>query len=327
MTGLKSSLGASPLMMTPAASIFAAFDRLLLCAVLGVASGGLLRAQFTDPRTYNNSPVGINQFTIGYGYAHANASIDSSLVITGAKLNLNSALLDYTRGVSFFHRYAWLEASVPAARLDGAVTGTAIQGSVSGAGDAAFVVGTLLKGGPALGVRDFDAYEPATTLGASVTITAPTGLYRADRILNLGSHRWSFKPEFAVSHPFGPNHNWEIDGYANATFFSDNTSYHGRQLLGQDPIPGFEGHLSYSFTENIWASLDTRYSFRGDTILNGIDQDNSQRNFALGSEVNVSLSPQHSLLLLVAKGVLHRNGPASADFAVKYIFSWGHGLK
>jgi len=307
--------------------VFVVLDKLLVCAALTVVGCPALWAQFTDPHTYNNGPVGINQLTIGYAYAHANASIDSSLIIAGAKLNLNAGILDYTRAVSFFHRFAWVEASVPVAGLTGAVTGTAIQGSVTGAGDATLVFGALLKGGPALSAQDFPTYEPTTTLGASVTITAPTGLYHADRILNLGSHRWSVKPEIAVSHPFGPNHNWEVDGYANASFFSDNTTYHGREILRQEPIPGLEGHLSYSFTSNIWASVDTRYSFRGNTLIDGIDQDNSQRNLALGSEVSVSLSPQHSVLLLFAKGVLHRNGPAYADFAVKYIYSWGRGLK
>jgi hypothetical protein len=307
---------------------FLAFEKLLVCAALSVvASPGTLQAQFTDPHTYDNSPVGINQMTIGYGYAHANASIDSSLVLTGAKLNLNAGILDYTRGFSFFRRYAWAEASVPIAGLAGEVTGTRIQGSVTGVGDAAFVFGTLLKGGPALSVQDFDAYEPTTTLGASVTVTAPTGLYHADRILNLGSHRWSVKPEIAVAHPFGRNHNWEVEGYANASFFSDNTAYHGRETLRQRPIPGFEGHLSYSFTSNIWVSLDSRYSFIGNTILDGTDQDNPQRNLAVGSEASFSLSAKHSILLLFAKGVLHRNGPAYTDFSVRYLYSWGRGLK
>jgi hypothetical protein len=305
-----------------------AFDRVLVSAVLiVVACPCLLQAQFTDPRTYSNSPVGLNQLTLGYGFAHANASIDASLVIQGAKLNLNVGILDYERNVSFFHRFAWVEASVPIAGLNGAVTGTAIQGSVTGTGDSTYVFGTLLKGGPALGVQEFSTYVPTTTLGMSVTITAPTGLYDANKILNLGSDRWSFKPEIAVSHPFGPNHNWEVDGYANAYFFTDNTTYHGRQILRQDPLTGLEGHLSYSFTDNVWASVDARYAFRGDTLVDGVDQNSSQQIATVGSEVSLSLTPRHSLLLLFAKAVLYRNAPASTAFTIKYIYTWGKGYK
>src|SRR5215469_1512976 len=234
----------------------------LLCAcfVLSLLSH-LARAQFTDPRTYNNTPVGINQLELGYAYVHANASIDTSLIITGAKVDLNQGIIDYTRYFGLLHHLTWVEAGVPVAGLNGSVVGTNIQGSVVGAGDSSYAAGILLKGGPALSLPVFEKFEPTTTLGVSLTITAPTGLYNPNKILNLGSDRWSFKPEIALSHPFGPEQKWEFDGYGNVYFYTDNTSYHGKEILRQQPMPGVEGHISYSFNDSIWASLDTRYSF------------------------------------------------------------------
>jgi hypothetical protein len=67
-----------------------------------------------------------------------------------------------------------------------------------------------------------------------VAVTAPTGLYDPDKFLNLGSDRWSFKPEIAVSPPFGPGQKWELDAYANAYFYADNTAYHGREIPQRD---------------------------------------------------------------------------------------------
>jgi len=104
----------------------------------------------------------------------------------------------------------------------------------------------LLKGGPALSVAQFEDYKPTTSLGLSLTITGPTGLYHPDNILNLGSDRWSFKPEIALSHPFGPAQRSEIDAYANVYFYTGNTSYHGTEILRQQPLPGVEGHISHS---------------------------------------------------------------------------------
>src|SRR5262249_18373312 len=151
------------------------------------------------------------------------------------------------------------------------------------------------KGGPALNFAEFAAYKPTTTVGASLAITAPTGLYHTNRILNLGSDRWSFKPEIGISQPFGPDQKWQVDVYANAYFYTDNTAYHGAEILRQQALPGFEGHISYAFIDNLWASLDTRYSFRGETFVNGMTQNNPQKNFTLGSEVNLSLNPQNTL--------------------------------
>ena len=143
---------------------------LLVCLALSVAhSGRPLYAQFTDPRTYDNTPVGVNQLELVYAYAHANTSIDRSLVIADAELNVNQGTIDYTRYFSFFHRTAWVEPGVPIAEIDGSVTGTDIHGSSTGTGDSSYQFAMLLKGGPALSVAQFANYQPNTTVGVSLT--------------------------------------------------------------------------------------------------------------------------------------------------------------
>jgi len=283
--------------------------------------------QFTDPHNYDNGPVGVNQLEFAYGYAHSNASIDTSLTVIGAKFKLNEGSVTYTRYFGLVHRLFWVEASVPIAGLSGGISGTTIKGSTTGTGDSSYAVATLLKGGPAISISQFDDYHPTTTVGLSLTITAPTGQYNSNKILNLGSHRWTFKPEFAVSHPFGPAKKWQLDAYANAEFYTDNTAYRGVEILRQEPLPGVEAHLSYSFSEKVWASADTRYCFRGDTVLNGEDQDSSQQHFTIGTEVNVSLNDKNSLVLEFAKAIVHQNSPIYKGFAVKYSYSWGRGYK
>jgi len=300
----------------------------LLFICLGLAIPSFSRrvyAQFTEPHNYDNAPVGFNQLELAYSYAHANASLDTSLVVPGASFNLNQGNISYTRYLGFVHRLVWVEASLPIAGLGGSVGATIIQGSVTGVGDAGYTVSMLLKGGPVLSAKKFENYQPTTVVGMSLSITTPTGLYDSNKILNLGSDRWSFKPEIAVSYPFGPEQKWQLDSYANVYFFTDNTSYHGAEILRQQPLPGIEGHMSYSFSNSVWASLDTRYSFRGSTLVNGENQNNSQQNFILGSEVNVSLNRRSSLVFEFGKALVHRNGPASTGFAVKYSYAWGKG--
>jgi hypothetical protein len=296
-------------------------------ALVALRFPGKAYAQFTDPRNYDNGPVGLNEIDLEYAYARSNASVDTSLIVAGAKFSLNAGTIDYARYFSFIHRMAWVEATVPLGGLGGSVTGTNISGSTTGVGDSSYEFAMLLKGGPALSVEQFDSYKPTTTLGASLTVTAPTGQYNPNKLLNLGSDRWSFKPEFAVSHPFGPEQKWEFDAYVNAYFFTDNTSYRGREILRQQALPGLEGHLSYSFINNLWASVDTRYSFRGDTLVDGVNQNDGQQNFTLGSELNVSLNDKNSLVFEFAKALAHQNGPAYTGFAVTYSYTWGKGYK
>ena len=284
-------------------------------------------AQFANPRAYDNTPVGTNQLELRYEYVHANASIDSALIVPGANLRLDQGTIDYTRYLGLLHRLMWVEATLPVAGLSGSITGINIQSSTIGAGDSSYQLAMLLKGGPALTVAQFESYKPTTSLGVSLSITAPTGLYHSDKILNLGSQRWSFKPELALTHPFGPEQKWEFDAYANISFYTDNASYRAGQILGQQPLPGLEGHISYSFNDSIWVSLDTRYSFHGTTLLNGVTQNNAQQNFILGSEMNISLNPRNSLVFEFAKALVHDNGPALVGFSVKYDFTWGKGYR
>jgi hypothetical protein len=271
--------------------------------------------------------VGINQLEFGYAFGHGNASIDPSLTITGASLNLNQLTIDYTRYFGLLHHLMWVEAAIPVARLGGAITGTSIEGSTTAAGDSSYALAMLLKGGPALTPAQFADYIPTTALGASLTVTAPTGEYTADRVLNLGSDRWSFKPEIALSRPFGLEQKWQLDAYANASFYTDNTSYRGREILRQEPLVGLEGHISYSFTESLWLSFDTRYSFRGATFVNGADQNNAQQNVIVGSEMNVSINSRHSLLFEIGKVAVHQNSPDVVGFSVKYDYTWGEGSR
>ena len=283
--------------------------------------------QFTDAHNYDNNLVGINQIEFSYAYVHANSSIDSSLIIAGARLNLDQGTISYTRYFGVANHTTWVSAGVPIAGLGGEVAGTNIRNSISGDGDSSYQVGTLLIGGPALNSSQFENYKPTTIFGVSLSITAPTGSYDSTKILNLGAERWSFKPEFALSHPFGPHQKWQLDAYVNSYFYTHNTSYRGRTILRQEPLPGFEGHISYALNDKMWVSADTRYSFRGTTLVNGVDQDNSQRNFILGSEVNVSINARNSLLFEFGKALVHQNGPASVGFSVKYDYTWGRGYQ
>jgi len=284
-------------------------------------------AQFTDPRTYENLPVGINQLELSYSYVHANSSIDTSLIISGAHFDINQGTISYARYFGFLNRLMWVEASIPVAGLGGSINGTKIQGSITGAGDSSYTLAMLLKGGPALSAAQFESYKPTTTLGVSLAVTAPTGLYHPNKILNLGSDRWAFKPEIALVHPFGPEQKWHFEAYANVYFYTDNISYHGREILRQQPLPGIEGHISYSFNDRLWASLDTRYSFRGTTFINGVTQNNAQQNFVIGCETNLSINPQNSLVFEFAKAVVHNNGPALVGFSVKYDYTWPGSTK
>src|ERR1700751_3373550 len=163
---------------------------LFVCSVLAIPLFSYrVYAQFTEPHTYDNTPVGLNQIELAYGYAQANASLDISLVGEGEKFNVNQGSISYPRYFGLVHRLGWVEATLPIAGLGGSVSGTRLHGSVTGAGDSGYMLAMLLKGGPGLNVEQFENYKPTTIVGLSLTMTAPTGLYNSNKVLNLGSDR------------------------------------------------------------------------------------------------------------------------------------------
>jgi hypothetical protein len=52
-------------------------------------------------------------------------------------------------------------------------------------------------------------------------------------------------------------------------------------------------------------------------LVNDVNQNNAQQNFALGSEVNVSLSRRTSPAFPFDKALGHKNRPALTGFAFK----------
>ena len=281
-------------------------------------------AQFTDARNYAEGPVGLNSLEFTYAYVRGNASLDTALVVSSENLDLNKGTFSYTHNFSMLGRLAWVSANVPLASLAGTVAGTNASGSTSGLGDSSFELAMLLKGGPALSAAELASYERPMILGMSLTVTAPTGEYDGNKLLNLGSHRWSFKPELGISYPFGPERKWEVDGYINAYFFTDNTSYRGVEILHQEPLPGLEAHLSYSVTPGFWASLDSRYAFRGETVVDGLEQNNAQENLTVGAEASWAPNAHNSLDVVFAKALVHRNAPTYTGVSLSYTYSWGN---
>jgi hypothetical protein len=70
-------------------------------------------------------------------------------------------------------------------------------------------------------------------------------------------------------------------------------------------------------------AFDTRYSFRGTTFVDGVNQNNAQQNFILGTEMNISLNSRNSVVLEFAKALVHKNGPSVVGFGLKYDYTWG----
>jgi hypothetical protein len=238
-------------------------------------------------------------------------------------------ILTVYHSFSMFGRSANALASLPYARgnFQGTVAGAGLNLYRSGLLDSVYRVSVNLKGGPALEMRDFSKWKEKVLLGVSLKVEAPTGQYDPTKLVNWGTNRWSFKPEFGYSQRFG---GFVLDGYAGAWFFTQNSDfwsrnsyYPGTRSQSQAPIGAFEGHLSYNFNPRLWASLDGNYWFGGKTSIAGVVNPVSQlSNSRIGGTVSVPIGKHQSLKFAYSNGTYIRFGGNYQNVSVAWQYAW-----
>ena len=138
---------------------------------------------------------------------------------------------------------------------------------------------STLYGAPALTLKEFADWEQDLIIGASLRVVAPWSQYDDSKLVNIGTNRWSFKPEVGISKAIGP---WTLEATAAVTFYTDNDDFFGGNKLSQDPLYSLQGHVIYGFRSGIWASLDATYFTGGRTTVNGVLNSDLQQNWRVG---------------------------------------------
>lgn len=159
-------------------------------------------------------------------------------------------------------------------------------------------------------------------VGASLQVTAPLGQYDDDRAVNIGTNRWTVKPEIGASKSWGP---LSLELSAGVTIFEDNEDFLGL-TREQDPLYAFQSHLVYSFRRSLWAAFDWTYYVGGRTELDGIRNDDSQSSSRVGLTFSVPLSARLSLKIYGSTGVSARVGGDWDAVGTTLQVRWGAGL-
>ncbi len=215
-------------------------------------------AQELEPRAYSAAPIGSNFLAATYTLLQGDVLTDPSLPITDVRARINIYGAAYVRVFGLAGRTASIGLLLPFASGD--VSGNVLDASNSvhrtGMGDARVRLAVNLLGGPALTPAEFVKRTPATMVGASLTVVAPTGQYDPARLVNIGTNRWALKPEIGLSQPFG---NWFAEASAGVWLFGDNEAYLGGKQRQQSPLGVFQLHGGYQFRPGLWIAADAGF--------------------------------------------------------------------
>jgi hypothetical protein len=278
-------------------------------------------AQELEPRSYSPSPVGANFLVIAYTNTTGGVLFDPSLPFSDVDANLDALALGYGRTFGLFGRSASALIALPYVRgdLSGNVGEQARAISRSGLADPRIKLSVNLLGGPALTPAEFARRTPVTTLGASLTVVPPTGQYDSSKLINIGSNRWSFKPEIGVSVPLD---RWYLEGYAGVWLFTDNDDFFGGQHREQDPITSFQLHASYTFRPRLWLAVDSTWYTGGRSTVDGARRNDLQSNARIGVTLSLPLGARQSLKLTWTDGATTRIGGDFSTFGVAWQYAW-----
>jgi hypothetical protein len=296
----------------------------LAYGVLLVSSfSGFLAAQELQPRAYIPAPVGVNFFNVGYSRDDGGISFAPSLPIADAQADANYLSLGFGQSLGVLGRSAQVLAVVPyvQADLSGTLNGIGHYRYRSGLGDSVFRYSMNIIGAPAMDLKAFSQYRQKTIVGASITVSAPTGQYDPNVLINIGENRWEFKPEIGISHARGK---WVLEGAAGAWMFTKNPQYEGRSLT-QVPVGSFQSHVVRLLPHRTWLAFDGNLFTGGRTQVNGIDQANYQMNSRLGVSLGIKLNARHAIKFSYFSGVETRVGAAVQSVGITYTVIWFKG--
>ena len=295
---------------------------LVVMALIGAAVS--CEAQDMEPRAYSNAPVGMNFLLLGYGYTRGDVTFDASAPIENAELTAHSAVLAYAHAFGVWGRSAKLDIILPYSWVSGTAEafGQPRHRYVSGFGDPRVRVSALLYGGPALSLAEFEDYKPDFIVGASLAVTLPVGQYDQDKVVNIGTNRWSVKPELGISQTFGP---LTLELVPSITIYTDNNDFLGGGKLEKDPLYAVQGHVIYHTRFGLWAAVDATYYAGGRQTINGKPGE-KPNNLRVGATLAIPVTRHNSVKLYGSTGAYTRAGGDFTTVGIAWQFRWGGGL-
>jgi hypothetical protein len=212
--------------------------------------------------------------------------------------------------------YGWLSGS---AEYDGQT----VTREVSGLADPRLRMSVNFIGAQSLPLSGFKDYKQDFVAGASLQIFLPLGQYDPLKLVNMGTNRYTIKPELGISKTLG---RIQLELTGGFSFYTVNNDFFNGKTRSQAPIGSIQTHINYNFKNGIWAALDGTYYWGGHTTVDGVQGDDLQKNTRLGLTASIPLNIHHSIRLNLSTGVSTRTGSDYDVAGIIWQYRRGGGL-
>ena len=293
-------------------------------AAFVAAPSPALRAQDLEPRAYSNSPTGMNFVIAGYGYAKGSVLVDPSLPLDNVSNESHAGVFAYATTLNVLGKSAKFDMIIPYVSLaaKGLVLDVPHARYVNGFADPAFRFSMNFIGAPALKAAEFNSYRQDFILGASLRVTAPLGQYDSDKLVNVGSNRWSFKPEIGFSKAIGP---WTAELAPAVVFYTNNGDFFGGHTRQVAPLYSAQVGLSYTFAPGCWLALNAGYFKGGRTTVDDIENLDQQEGARFGATLALPVNRYHSVKFYGITGYNSHREHDTEVVGIAWQYRWGGG--
>lgn len=257
-------------------------------------------SQDLEPRRWNILPLGTQVLGAGYAYTAGDILLDPTLEIEDATVRANTFIIQYVRPFKLGNKFARVDVRVPISfvRWEGLLDGAFASVERNGFTDSRIRMSVNLIGPNASGPKELFKYfqdNPInTTVGASISVTIPTGLYRPDKLLNIGQNRFVIRPQVGILHNRGK---WSYELTSSVIFFTDNNDFFGGNKRSQKPMFAVQGHIIKRFKSKLWASVSAGTGAGSKSTINDVSKDDRRNDVLASLSAGYPISKKQSLKL------------------------------
>ena len=270
--------------------------------------------------------MGANFAGVGYAYTKADISFDPVLRIENGKMELHTWAAKYIRTFELFEKSARIDLvqAYQRGRWHGLVDGVPKSVRRGGLSDSLLRFAINVYGAPPLKGKEFAAYrakvDVETIVGTALVVQLPTGEYKDGKLINLGTNRYTFRPQLGVVHNRGK---WSMELTGEVYIYTDNNDFYNGNKLENDPFYTLQTHLVYTFHPGLWAAAGAGFGYGGQSTVNGENKNDRRENlgwtFSFGYPITPQLGVKVGYLGIRSQKSI---GQDSDSIAVAFSFFW-----
>lgn len=283
-------------------------------------------AQDIEPRRWSHLPLGGHFAGAAYAYTEGDIFLNPVLRITDGEFEMNTTALKYIHAFELLGKSARLDLTqlYQSGSWSGLLNGTPAAIERDGWSDTALRFAVNLYGAPPLAGEEFYNYRKSahteTIVGAGLVATFPTGEYFDDKLINLGSNRYTLTPQCGVVHTRGK---WTTELSTSVTFFTDNDEFFNGKKLEEDPLWIGQGHLIYTFMPGLWLGASAGYGYGGESTIDQVSANDRKGNLGFGLSAGIPVN-RHFGFKIAYIGIRTQEdvGSDNDTFTIASSFQW-----